>query len=400
MKILLITQYFKPVKGAAAKRTGKMAHFLSDAGHEVTVLTGFPSYPTGKLDQKYHWKLWIHEKDKAINITRVYEYPTSAQSSTLKRLLNMISFVKSACWYALFHRRFDAVIVSSPSFLSGIAGLWASSKTTKFYFDIRDLWPDSAVQLGLLKKDSFITNKLEKLEQNFYKRATKIFATTQTIKDHLVSENIPSEKIEVLLNSVDTDVFKPLPANFSLLGYQAGDFICGYIGNHSRVYDLKTVIKAAEILKNQQKIKFLFVGEGENKAELKQLAKNLPNVRFENEKKLDDLAPVINCLSVGLAPIANIGVSQESMPSKISEYFSCGKPVVASISGEMKKIILAADAGEIYAPGDVEALKNLILQLYNDTKTTQKKGQNARTLALKVFSDELVREKLKTIFYI
>lgn len=399
MKILLITQYFKPIKGAAAKRTGKFAHFLVDAGHQVSVLTGFPSYPTGKLDRKYTWKLWTHEHDGDIKITRVYEYPAAANGSTFKRLLNMISFVKSACWYALFHRNYDAVIVSSPSFLSGIAGLWALNRKTRFYFDIRDLWPDSAIQLGLLQEGSAFAKYLKNVEKKFYARSNKIFAATPGIKNHLISENVSSDKIEVLLNSVDTDIFKPAKPDFESFGYNSfgydpDDFVCGYVGNHSRIYDLETVIKAAEILKEHEKIKFLLIGEGEDKDKLKKLAQNLPNVRFEDEKRLNDLTPFINCFSIGLAPIANIGVSQESFPSKISEYFACAKPVVASISGDMKKIIEDSEAGIVYHPGDVETLAESLLKLCENKELTQKMGQNARKLALEVFSDQIAEEIL------
>lgn len=393
MKILLISQWYAPIKGAAAKRTGKMAQFLVKAGHIVTVLTGFPSYPTGILDPKYKQKLYVKEKIDHISVIRAYEYPVSTQDNSIKRIFNWVTFTKSASIASLCGKSYDAVIVSSPSFLSGIAGLIAARhKKTKFFFDVRDLWPDSAVELGLLKKNSLITKKLEKLERKFYKRATKIFTATPGIKAHLIKENIPENKIEVLLNSVDTNVFKPEKPDLTNLGYAPDDFICGYVGNHSRIYDLETVIKAAEILKKYEKIKFIFIGEGEDKEKIKKLAQNNPNIRFENEKSLNTLPAIINCFSLGLAPISNIGVSQESFPSKISEYLACAKPVLASLKGDMAKYLQNTDSGLIYNPGDSQGLAESILKLYNNHELAQKMGQNARTLAQTEFSDQTAQE--------
>ncbi|MEI6040037.1 MAG: glycosyltransferase family 4 protein [Candidatus Berkelbacteria bacterium] len=397
MKILLITQWYEPVKGAAAKRTGKMARFLTDAGHKVTVLTSFPSYPTGIVPAEFKGKLWDKQKKDGIEIIRIWELPASTQDSTIKRLLNMLTFAKSAFWGALLLKPYDAVLVSSPSFLSGIAGLVNTrTKKSKFYFDIRDLWPDSAIELGVLPKTGFATEQMKKLEKKFYNRATKIFTATPGIKDHLLTEKIPSDKIEVLLNSVDTDKFKPVEANFDKYGFNRGDFICGYIGNHSRVYDLETVIKTAEITKKNEKIKYLLVGEGETKQKLKDLTQklDLKNVFFMDQMSLDELAPITGLFSLGLAPISNIGVSQESFPSKTCEYFASGKPVAASLGGDMAKIITEYEVGFLYKPGDANALAEIILNLSKNPEKAQKMGQNARKLALDMFSDKIFAEKL------
>jgi len=396
MKILLITQYYAPVKGAGAKRTGKMAQYLTKAGHDVSVLTGFPSYPTGKLDSKYNFKLWTHERIDSIEVTRVWELPTSTQDGTVKRLLNMLSFAKFAAFYALFHRSYDAVIVSSPSFLSGVAGLWASKKKTRFFFDIRDLWPDSMIDMGVVGADSAVARWAQKLERKFYDRSNKIFAATPGIKKHLISEKIDENKIQVLLNSVDTDLFKPQPTDLERFDFQAGDFICGYVGNISRAYDMETVLKSAEILKKEPHIKFWIIGEGENKTKLMNIAKekSLDNVVFKAETSLADLPPIVNAFSVGLAPIANIGVSQESFPSKTCEYFACAKPVLASLGGDMRKIIEGREVGLIYEFGNAQALAKAILNLYHDKTLTQEMGVEAHNLAVEMFSDKAFAEKL------
>jgi len=398
MKVLILTQYFYPVKGAAAKRTRKFARFLKEAGHDVTVLTGMPSYPTGKLEKRYQHKLWLNEEINGLRVKRVWELPVSTQDSTIKRLINMITFTSSAYWSLLWSKKFDAVVVSSPSFLSGIPGMLAAGKKGKFYFDVRDLWPDSAIELGALPKTGFLTEQMKKLEKKYYHRSTQILTATPGIKNHLIVEGINPDKITVILNSVDTDLFKPQPPQ-DRFGFGENDFICGYIGNHSRVYDLKTVLMSAEQLKDRHNIKFVFIGEGESKKQLMDLSehKNLLNVKFVAEKSLEELPNLVNAIDIGLAPISNLGVSQESFPSKISEYFACGKPVVASLAGDMKKIIEDNQAGFIYKSGDAQNLTELILALHNDRKLYTQMAKNARQTAVEIFSDQKAKEKITTV---
>lgn len=398
MKILLISQYFPPVTGAAAKRTSKMARFLSEAGHQVTVLTGFPSYPTGILDKKYKGKLWYKEKDGDINIIRTWELPVSVTSSKIKRLINMVSFAKSAAFAAHFLNGFDVVLVSSPSFLSGQAGLIASrNKKTKFIFDIRDLWPDSAVELGLIKKNGFLARQATKLEKQYYKRANKILTATPGIKQHLIAENIDENKIEVLLNSVDNNLFKPGKSDPKKFGFNDDDFICGYTGNHSQIYNLETVLKSAQITRENTKIKYLLVGEGEEKEKLEEMAKkmNLTNIKFWPQKPLEELPEIINLFSIGLVPIADIKVSQESFPSKTCEYMACGCPVVTSVGGDLAKIIKEYQAGNTYAPGDAQALAQNIIEFYHNQNKLKEMGTNARALALEMFSDKNFAQKVQ-----
>ncbi|OGD56658.1 hypothetical protein A2V71_03510 [Candidatus Berkelbacteria bacterium RBG_13_40_8] len=388
MKILLITQWYKPIKGAV-KRMARIADHLSKPGNEVTVLTGFPSYPTGILPKTYTWKLWASEKDKKVNILRTYEYPTP-NKGVIKRLLNYFSFTVSASLAALFLPPQDVVIVSSPSFFAGIAGLIAAKlKKSQFIFDIRDLWPDSAIELGFLKSKWQI-KLLETLEKTYYRRANKITTATPGIKRHLLAEKVPPEKLVLLLNSVNTEKFKPQKVSREKYGFKKDDFIVCYVGNHGRLYDLQNIIKTALILKIFPKIKFLFVGEGEEKENLIKLAQKLKtrNVIFLPEKPNDEIIKIVNFSDVGLISLANIKVSQESMPVKASEYLGCGKPVVASISGDMKKYLIDHQAGLIYPTGSAQKAAEAILKLYHNPKLLKKMGLNGRKLALEVFSDK------------
>jgi len=399
MKILLISQYYKPVKSAATKRVARFAEYFSSNGHQVTILTGTASYPTGIIPKEYRGKLWCKEKEGEINIIRTYEYPTSNEGF-LKRILNYVSFMVSSSITVLFIRRHDVVIVSSPSFFSGVAGLTAKFfKRSRFIFDVRDLWPDSAIDLGMAKPESLPAKILYWLEKVYYKKATKIMVATPSIKEHLLGEKWPENKIEVLINSVDTDKFQTSKINRHDYGFTDKDFILTYTGTHSGVQDLKTLIKAATLLKDNEDIKFILVGEGETKHKLQEETEKLKlkNVTFWPQKDQQEIIKIINFSDVGIISLANIPIFQEAFPVKSSEYFACAKPVIAAIGGEMAKLISQYEAGIVVRSGHPEDKAKAINKLYKDRQALQKMGQNARKLAEDFFSDQIFYQKLDKI---
>lgn len=398
MKILLITQWYKPIN-APVKRMVRIAEHLAFKDHQVTVLTGMPSYPTGILPQKYKWKIWTKERENSIDIIRTYEYPTP-NKGVFKRLFNNLSFIISASIAVLILPAYDIVIISSPSFLSGIPGLLASMRQkTYFIFDIRDLWPDSAVDLNFITK-KWLINMLKWLEALYYRRAKIIFGATPGIINHLKSEKIPKEKLWLLLNSVDTTAFRPQKVSRKTYGFKENDFIVAYIGNHSTVQNLKTSILAARILKNKKDIKFLFVGEGEEKESLVELAQKLrlDNVIFWSLKKTEEVNKTINIVDICNISLAPIKIFQDAIPSKTSEYLSCGKPVIASVSGDLKKYIEGYQAGIIYKADNEKECAQAILKLYKNPNLKQKMGENARRLALDIFSNKKFYHILDEVF--
>jgi len=394
MKILLITEWFPPVKGAGAKRTRMMAEILQAQGHQVTVLTSLPSYPTGILPAEYRWKLWCRENLKGLDVLRIYEYPTK-NIGIFKRILRELSFCLSSLLATIILAPYDAVIVSSPSFLSGLAGLFAARKT-KLYFDIRDLWPDSLVDLKILSKNGFLIRILEKLERKYYQKATKITVAAPFFQQHLISEGIPDKKVILMINCADTNIFRPRIINRSNFGFKNDDFICLYLGNHAKLYDLKNVLYAAQILKKYPKIKFLLVGEGEEKEDLIHLTKklNLTKVIFWPEKTYKEIPKIINLADVTLMT----NLPKNIVPSKASEYLSSGKPVIASTGGYSKQILEDYQAGLTYPAGDPQALTKIILKLYRNNNLKRTMGRNARKLALEVFSKKIFERKLNHLF--
>lgn len=388
MKILLISHWYQPVK-SPVKRMVRIAEFLGKK-NEVTVLTSLPSYPTGILPLEYRGKLWVKSFENNVKVFRVWDFPTP-NMGFIKRTVNHLMFVFSSCIAVLFMSPFDLVIVSSPNFFSGLAGLFARRISGgKFIFDVRDLWPDSAFELGY-KSNNFIKKILKNLEKYYYIRANKIFCATEEIRKTIIEMGILQGKVITLLNTVNTDVFKPVKINREKLGFSSQDFIIIYVGSLTQVQNLKTVIEAAAILKKYSKIKILMVGEGEDKGNLINAAKaaKLKNMSFINSQPTGKIVELINAADLGTISLSkNKFFSDNALPTKTSEYLGCGKPIVACAGKNLKELIEKNQVGIVVAPGDSKNLAKAILELYQNKTKLIKYSQNARELAIKQFSDQ------------
>lgn len=388
MKILLISHWYRPIK-SPVKRMVRIAEFLAKK-HDVTVLTSLPSYPTGILPEEYRGKLWVKSFENNVRIFRVWDFPTP-NMGFIKRTINHLIFVFSSCVAVLFMPTFNLVIVSSPNFFSGLAGLFARRISSgKFIFDVRDLWPDSAFELGY-KSNNLIKKILKSLEKYYYRRADKIFCATEEIRKTIIEMGIFQDKVVTLLNTVDTNIFKPTKINRQKLGLSSQDFLIIYVGSLTQVQNLKTVIEAAAILKKYPKIKILMVGEGEDKGNLITAAKeaNLKNMSFINSQPTEKIVELINAANLGLISLSkNKFFSDNALPTKTSEYLGCGKPIVACAGKNLKSLIEKNQVGIVVSPGDSQSLARAILELYQNKTKLKKYSQNARELAIKQFSDE------------
>lgn len=403
MKILLITQWYQPLNAASANRTTRFAEYLAKK-HQITVLCAFPSYPTGVLPEEYRLKLYTRSLENEVDVLRVWDFP-SPNRGLIRRTINHLIFTLAAGIAIMFMAPYDAVIVSSPNFFSGLAGILAARLwKSDFIFDIRDLWPDSVFALEY-KFNFIIRSFLLGLEKYYYRRAKKILVVTPSIRDHLMSENIPLEKIILLPNSVDTKKFRPLTIKRQQYGFNPNDFIVVYTGNLGVAQGLETTIYAAKLLKKYSHIKFLLVGEGEEKNKLIHMAKNLKNVIFQSQCSQKEIIKIINFSDVGNISLHSNPIIHQAFPSKTLEYFACGKPVITSAGGYLTKLLHQYHAGLIYNSLKPQSMAKLILYLYHHKNLIQIMGQNSRIIAKVHFDnnrqlkklDQIVNQKTKII---
>src|ERR1700684_3227542 len=213
MKILYISQYFPPEMGAPAARAVELSRHWVAAGHDVTVLTGFPNHPTGVVPREYRDKcrrLVVREQKEGVHVVRSWLLPFPNRKA-YERMLNYASFSISAATTGVFLSRPDVVIATSPQLLVGLSGWWVARwKRVPFVFEVRDLWPESLAAVGMGDKNSLLHRALAKIAGFLYRHSDRMVVVTPAFQDYLVKHwRVPREKIAVIENGGETRIFAP-----------------------------------------------------------------------------------------------------------------------------------------------------------------------------------------------
>lgn len=397
MKILYVSQYFPPEMGAPAARVSELARHWVQAGHQVTVLTGFPNNPTGVVPPEYRAKLRklvCKEQKNGINVVRTWLMPLPNRKPR-ERILNYASFHLSSCLTGTFLRRPEVVIATSPQLLVGLTGWWLSRiKRVPFILEVRDLWPDSLTASGVGGQESLMIRSLRSLSGFLYRSCDHIVVVTPAFKEELVTKwSVRPEKISVVENGVEIDLFTPdgTPgAHKCALGLQ-DKFVVSYIGTLGQAHGLSTVLQAAAQLQTAfPDILFVFVGEGADKAHLLSRAQgqNLTNVRFLSEKPREEIPSTINASDVCLVLLKKADVFKTVIPTKMLEFMACGRPVILGVDGQARQIIEEAKAGIFIEPEDPSALSQAVTQLYHNASLRHALGYNGHCYIKERFSRE------------
>ncbi|MDA2918195.1 glycosyltransferase family 4 protein [Desulfobacterota bacterium AH_259_B03_O07] len=396
MKILYVTQYFPPEMGAGSSRAYEFSKYWVELGHHVTVLTCFPNYPTGVVPEEYRSrmkKLVLKEKIDNINIIRTWNYPTKFNSS-IRRVLNYVSFLTSASLVAPFIEKHDLVLATSPPPLVGLAGFFISRfKKIQLVFETRDLWPEVMPYLGAGEESSKSYKVVDWLVGFLYKKSHCIVALTESFKYTLIyKKNIAASKIEVIENAVDTEFFKPISCiekEKKLFGLE-GKFIVSYIGTIGLSHGVGLVLNAAKQLKSiLPNLVFLVVGEGGEKDRLLALKEkeDLTNVIFFKKQPRNMVPKIINASDICLVLVRKGRYFKEVISAKMFEFMACGKPIIVGADSETKKIgIEYGKAGLHVEPGNINELVKAIIKLYNEPGSRKKLGENGRRYVVKEYS--------------
>ncbi|MCK4956758.1 MAG: glycosyltransferase family 4 protein [Candidatus Cloacimonetes bacterium] len=401
MKILYISQYFHPEIGATTNRALANVRYLTKQGHDVTVLTEMPNHPKGIIFEGYKGKMFMTETMEDFKIKRVWVY-TSVNKNFITRLLFYISFAFLGTLSAIFSwKKYDIVYVTSPPLFVGIIGLALKFffPKTKFIFEVRDLWPDAAVEMGELKNKHFRKFSYA-LEKSLYKNADHIVAVTKRFKQRIIENGYSKNKISVIRNGSDLS-FKPVDVSEELKEKFQVDknFIVIYAGNLGLAQNLTVVLKAAEKLK-EKKILFLMVGTGPEETLLKNYAKshNLTNVIFTGEIAKDNMSEYLSLSDCGLIPLKNIEVFERTIPSKLFDYMSANLPIILGVKGEAKEILEKSEAGICFEPDNVDELVEEIEYLKTNSLELEKMKQKGRDFVKTNFDRNELAKKLDDVF--
>ena len=394
MKILYISQYFPPEMGAPAARVAELSRHWAQEQNEITVLTGFPNHPTGIVPPEYRRKfrrLVAREKINGVNVVRTWLLPFPNRR-TYERMLNYSSFCLSAAGTGLFAERPDVVIASSPQLLVGLSGWWlARCKRSRFIFEVRDLWPESLAAVGVGTTDSLVYRTLARIAAFLYQNSDHIVVVTPAFKDYLVRhKQVRPEKISVIENGVETELFSPRKASDLRSGLGAeGRFVVSYIGTMGNAHGLQTMVEAAAQLQDKApQVLFLLVGEGAEKEQLVSLARTrgLTNLRFIGQQSREKI-PAYICASDACAVLLRQSeIFKTVIPSKMLEFMSCARPVILGVEGQARQILEQAQAGICIEPENSTQLAEGILRLAGDPHLRETLGRNGRRYILQRFS--------------
>ena len=406
MKILYVSQYFPPEMGAPAARAAELSRHWAATGHDVTVLTGFPNHPTGVIPPEYRDKfrrLVAHEQTNGVNVVRTWLLPFPNRKAH-ERMLNYSSFCISAASTGLFLSRPDVVIATSPQLLVGLSGWWlARWKRAPFVFEVRDLWPESLAAVGMGKGDSLLHRSLAKIAGFLYRHANRIVVVTPAFEDYLVEHwNVPREKISVIENGVETQLFAPEPlaggtgSNLRRELDAEEKFVVSYIGTMGMAHGLETIIAAAiQLRATNPDVVFLMVGEGAAKERIATLARErgLNNLRFVDQQPREKIPAYIAASDVCLVLLKKTDLFKTVIPTKMLEFMSCARPVILGVDGQARAILEEARAGLAIEPENSDALVNAIRYLAANREEARELGQNGRAHILRRFSRPQTAER-------
>ncbi len=388
MRILYLSQYFPPEVGATQTRAYEMAQGLLRAGHQVTMLTEVPNHPEGVIRPEYRGKFWTRAPLDGIDVIRVWV--KTAPAKTFKtRMTFYLSYMLNALLAGLLlaRGRYDVIYATSPPLFVGGAALALSRlRRIPLVFEVRDLWPESAVALGELHNPRFI-RWAAALEEACYRRARRIVVVTAGMRARLIERGIPAAKLALIPNGTNTEMFTPGPIDLGLrrsLDIAPEAFVVAYTGLHGLIHGMDVILDAAQQFLtegiDERQLLFLLVGDGVRKAHLVETAeaRQLTNVRFLPMQPEAELPPLIRLADVGLATIANVPLAKSSLPVKMFSTMACGRPVVLAVEGEAREVLQEAEAGLAVPPEDAPALVAALKQLRADPALCRRLGENGR----------------------
>lgn len=376
MHIILHTQYYPPEIGAPQARLHELATGLMRQGIQVTVLTAMPSYPRGRIYEGY--KGWLKiEYLEGVRVIRTAIYPTQS-AKMLPRLLSYFSFIFSSLLIGGWRiGKADFVLTESPPLFLGVAGFVLSRwKNARWIFNISDLWPESVVELGILKRESLSFKLSSALEKFLYQKAWLVTGQSRTILENIQIRFLGISTYH-LPNGVDTKFFQPgdeQPKN--------KNFHVVYAGLHGLAQGLEQILLAAKKLHSAKDIDFTFVGDGPEKKQLAQLAQdlNLNCIRFLEPVVKEKIPAILRTADVLIIPL-KIQLTG-AVPSKLYEAMSMGKPVILIAGSEAAKIVNDAKCGVVVQPGDIDGLAEAILFLESHPEAGKQMGINGRLAAV------------------
>lgn len=382
---------------AGGVRVSELARHWTELGHEVTVVTGVPNYPTGIVPTEYRgrWRPVYEERHGDTRVIRSWLIARPSDRGIIDRGLNYASFCISSAITGLLKAtpKPDVIIATSPPLFVPIAGSWLSYwKRVPWVFDVRDLWPESLTAVGAGDDDSMLNRSLSRMAAFLYRSCGRVVIVSPAFKDRLVNHcGVPADKISIVENGVDQDLFGPSSSNGDVrrnLGIN-GNFVVSYIGTLGMAQGLQTLVDAATLLQRRQPdTLFLVVGGGAEAEHVKNEVRHrkLTNVRLFGVQPRHRIPDFIHASDACLVLLKKSDVFKTVIPTKLLEAMSCARPVIAGVDGYARSIINTAQCGVAFEPEDASALAQAAVFLSSNPQLCNTWGANGRQHILRQYT--------------
>lgn len=381
MHLLLIHQAFAGPDDPGGTRHFEFARHLVRQGHRVTIVASQLNYGTGR-SVVGRAGLVVEQQVEGVRVLRAYTIPT-LHRSFFWRVVAFVSFMCTSLLAALRAGPVDVVMGTSPPIFQAVSA-WAVAllRRRPFLLEIRDLWPEFAIDIGVLRNPVLIALS-RALERFLYARADQLLVNSPAYRDYMLARGISSQKVALIPNGVDPAMFHP-DADGAAFRARCGlgdEFVVTYAGALGMANDLPTVLRAAQLLRERRNLHFLLVGDGKERAALEAQARELglTNLTFTGPCAKSEMGAVLAASDACIASLVNIPMFRTTYPNKVFDYMAAGRPTVLAIDGVIRDVVERAGGGVFVQPGDAAALADAVAGLADRPEAARAMGAAARS---------------------
>jgi glycosyltransferase involved in cell wall biosynthesis len=401
VRILLLHQYFLEENDPGGSRWNEMTKTWTSLGHDVTVIAGMVHANGLEKRAEYKGKYFVKKKQGEVNVHRTH-VSESYNSGFLGRLWGYFSFMFSSLWAGMFKvkGKFDVVIVTSPPLFVGISGYFISRFIkAPTVFEIRDLWPESAIDTGVLN-NKWIIKIAYAVERFLYKKAELINVLTPAFYNALRDKkNINTSKIIMIPNAADFSLSEDILTTFDRDSFRKqhsleGKFVITYVGAHGVANHLEQILQAGKALEDTN-VLFLLIGQGMEKARLIKLAEKMEvkNVRFIDSVPKKEVFKFIIASEMGASVLKRLDTFKTVYSNKTFDYFSCKKPILMAIDGISRELVEASKAGTYVEPQNTFEFNRIVREYLNNPQRLEEEGESGYLYAKQNFDREVLARR-------
>jgi glycosyltransferase involved in cell wall biosynthesis len=399
LKLLIIHQAFVSPDMAGGTRHFEFARHIASDEIQTSIVASDVSYLTGQRVDRCHSPSTLDSFDN-VTVLRARTLSTLHQSFWW-RIASFLSFMATSSLAGLRCRDVDVVMGTSPPIFQAIsAWLVSAIKRKPYLLEIRDLWPEFAVAMGILRNPLLVWLSRQ-LERFLYSRAEHLLVNSPAYVDYLVRKGIDRRRITLIPNGTDPSVFRPDVNGATTRNALAPDsrIVVTYAGALGPANDIQTVLRAALVLKDRTDIRILLVGDGKDRPSLEKTARDLGlhNVTFHGPVPKGDMPEVLAASDACIAILKGIPMFSTTYPNKVFDYMAAGKPVLLAIDGVIREVVEQAGAGVFVPPGDAEALAGAILNLADDETLRKQMGAAGRSVVVSEYDRAVHAEAFRSL---